>query len=118
MVDAECETIVVSLSRDKRLERILESVKREAKWYKGADKVEYLLRMVRLVLGDYGLPGGATSAQADASLFDQMKEQGHNFMLLCSIKVGLCRHKALLFKILCDYSGLECSLITGYSTGG
>jgi hypothetical protein len=39
-------------------------------------------------------------------------------MMLCSVKVGLCRHKALLFKILCDYVGVECSLVTGYSTGG
>jgi transglutaminase/protease-like cytokinesis protein 3 len=39
-------------------------------------------------------------------------------MLLCSVKIGLCRHKALLFKILCDTVGIECALITGYSTGG
>jgi transglutaminase/protease-like cytokinesis protein 3 len=39
-------------------------------------------------------------------------------MMLCSVKVGLCRHKALLFKILCDISGLDCALVTGYSTGG
>lgn len=39
-------------------------------------------------------------------------------MMLCSVKIGLCRHKALLFKILCDAVGLTCALITGYSTGG
>lgn len=44
--------------------------------------------------------------------------QGHNFMFLCSVKIGLCRHKALLFKILCDYCSIECALVTGYSTGG
>jgi hypothetical protein len=85
MEDAECETIVVNIHRDKKLRKIIETVIQESKWYfvirfsksgryKGADKVEYLLRVVRLALGDYGLPGGATSSQADTSLFAQMKE--------------------------------------------
>ncbi|KAJ3368551.1 hypothetical protein HDU91_000498 [Kappamyces sp. JEL0680] len=74
MEDAECETIVVNVYRDKKLRRLIEAVKIEAAWYKGADRVEYLLRVVRLALGDYGLPGGATSSQADASLFAQMKQ--------------------------------------------
>ena len=39
-------------------------------------------------------------------------------MFLGEVQIGLCRHKALLFKILCDYVGLECALVTGYSTGG
>ncbi len=39
-------------------------------------------------------------------------------MMLGSVRIGLCRHKALLFKILCDLVGLECTLVTGYSTGG
>lgn len=118
MEDAECETIVVNVNRDGKLRRVLEAVGKEARWYDGAEKVEYLLRVVRLCLGSYGCQDGPTSAQADASLYAQMVKQGHNFMLLCSVKIGLCRHKSLLFKILCDSVGLECSLITGYSTGG
>ncbi|KAJ3323413.1 hypothetical protein HDV06_001933 [Boothiomyces sp. JEL0866] len=118
VTDAECETIVVNTFHDKKLRKIIEAVSVEAKWYEGAGLVEYLLKVVRLALGDYGLPGGATSSQADESLYRQMKAQGHNFMLLCSVKIGLCRHKALLFKILCDAVGLECALVTGYSTGG
>ena len=39
-------------------------------------------------------------------------------MLLGDVRIGLCRHKALMFKILCDYCGLDCALVTGYSTGG
>jgi hypothetical protein len=35
--------------------------------------VEYLLKVVRMALGNYGMPGGATSSQADISLFQQMK---------------------------------------------
>jgi hypothetical protein len=31
--DAECETIVINLYRDKKLERIIESVKADSKWY-------------------------------------------------------------------------------------
>lgn len=47
-----------------------------------------------------------------------MVSQGHNFLYLCEVQIGLCRHKALLFKILCDVAGINCALITGYSTGG
>jgi transglutaminase-like putative cysteine protease len=39
-------------------------------------------------------------------------------MHLCDVKIGLCRHKALLFKLLCDVVGLNCALVTGYSTAG
>ncbi len=39
-------------------------------------------------------------------------------MFLGNVKIGLCRHKALLFKILCDAVSIECALVTGYSTGG
>ena len=38
--------------------------------------------------------------------------------MLGDIEIGLCRHKAMLFKILCDYTGINCALITGYSTCG
>lgn len=116
--DAECETIVINIHRDKKLRRIIETVKEEAKRYKNEVLVEYLLKIVCLALGDYGLPGGATSSQADASLYAQMKAQGHNFLMLGSVKIGLCRHKALLFKLLCDAVGIDCALVTGYSTGG
>lgn len=44
--------------------------------------------------------------------------QGHNFMLLCQVPIGVCRHKALLFKILADIVNLNCAVITGYSTAG
>ncbi len=44
--------------------------------------------------------------------------QGHNFMLLCQVPIGVCRHKALLFKILSDIVNLNCAVITGYSTAG
>ncbi|KAJ3204855.1 hypothetical protein HDU67_009254 [Dinochytrium kinnereticum] len=80
--------------------------------------VEFLLKVVRETMGDYGLAGGPTSAEADARLYSQMIKQGHNLMLLCEVEIGLCRHKALLFKILCDVVDLNCALITGYSTAG
>ena len=86
--------------------------------YQDADLVESFLLLIHQALGTYGLPRGATSAEADASLYQQMVKQGHNFMLLGQVKIGLCRHKALLFKILCDHVGLDCALVTGYSTGG
>jgi hypothetical protein len=86
--------------------------------YEGPALVEFLLKVIWCEMGDYGLPKGATSSQADDSLFNQMKEQGHNFVLLGDVKIGLCRHKALLFKILCDNVGLDCAIVTGYSTGG
>ncbi|KAJ8323975.1 hypothetical protein O5D80_007196 [Batrachochytrium dendrobatidis] len=116
--DAECETIVVNIYRDDKLRKLLESVERESQNLRDAELVEYILAVIQELMGTYGLPGGATSTQADTSLFNQMQQQGHNFMLLMDIRIGLCRHKALLFKILGDTTGLDCALVTGYSTGG
>ncbi len=42
--------------------------------YQGSALVEYLLKVIRMALGDYGMPRGATSTQADISLYEQMKE--------------------------------------------
>ncbi|KAI8906020.1 ethylene-responsive protein kinase Le-CTR1-domain-containing protein, partial [Gorgonomyces haynaldii] len=116
--DAESETIVVNVERDTNLVKWIQMAKQHAKIYQDADLVEALLLLIHQALGSYGLPRGATSADADASLYRQMKKQGHNFMMLGQVKIGLCRHKALLFKILCDAVDLECALVTGYSTGG
>ena len=33
MEDAECETIVVNVERDRRLAKVIETVKAEGKWY-------------------------------------------------------------------------------------
>ncbi|KAJ3000146.1 hypothetical protein HDV02_000429 [Globomyces sp. JEL0801] len=74
VTDAECETIIVNHHRDKRLKQIIDAVKKESVWYSGAKLVEYLLKVVRLTLGNYGLAGGATSSEADTSLYKQMEE--------------------------------------------
>ncbi|KAL2915885.1 hypothetical protein HK105_204586 [Polyrhizophydium stewartii] len=116
--DAESETIVVNIHRDHKLRELIASVRTQAASMRDVELAEYLLAVIRELMGDYGLPGGATSTQADASLLKQMQQQGHNFMLLTSVRIGLCRHKALLFKILSDAVGLDCALVTGYSTGG
>ena len=39
-------------------------------------------------------------------------------MLLCQVPIGVCRHKAMLFKLLCDAVQVNCAVITGYSTSG
>ncbi|ORY44729.1 hypothetical protein BCR33DRAFT_716696, partial [Rhizoclosmatium globosum] len=110
ITSADSETIIVNPGKDVRL--------RNYSFETGFQMVDFLLGIVRETLGDYGLAGGPTSSDADASLYDQMLKQGHNLMLLCDVRIGLCRHKALLFKILCDVVELNCALVTGYSTAG
>ncbi|KAJ3133037.1 hypothetical protein HK100_004763 [Physocladia obscura] len=119
ITSADSETIVVNPSKDAKLRYIMKLAESEKNSFgSGFQMVEFLLKLVRETFGDYGLPGGPTSTEADASLFQQMTKQGHNLMLLCEVKIGLCRHKALLFKILCDIADLNCALVTGYSTAG
>ncbi|TPX59859.1 hypothetical protein SpCBS45565_g07648 [Spizellomyces sp. 'palustris'] len=118
IVDADSETIVVNPGRDQKLSNALERVEMEGCRYQDAALVEYLLKVVRETLGDYGLEGGPSSTEADQHLLDLMHSQGHNFVQLCHVGIGLCRHKALLFKLLCDVIHLSCALITGYSTAG
>ncbi|KAJ3035090.1 hypothetical protein HDV00_004312, partial [Rhizophlyctis rosea] len=118
VVSADSETIIVNPQRDAKLRAVMDRVRVGASRYQEAALVEYLLRVIRETLGNYGLEGGPTSVDADRSLFQQMLRQGHNFMLLGDVEIGLCRHKALLFKILCDVVGLNCALVTGYSTAG
>ncbi|KAJ3240168.1 hypothetical protein HDU78_002461 [Chytriomyces hyalinus] len=119
ITSADSETIVVNPNKDIRLKNVMKrAFAARNRFGSGFDMVDFLLRIVRETLGDYGLPGGPTSSDADESLFQQMTRQGHNLMLLCDVQIGLCRHKALLFKILCDVVGLNCALVTGYSTAG
>ncbi|KAI9094980.1 hypothetical protein DFS34DRAFT_628002 [Phlyctochytrium arcticum] len=118
IVDADSETIIVSPDRDMSLRAALLHVNAEAPREHGAPLVEFLLNVVRATLGDYGLEGGPTSHEADSQLLSLMRRQGHNFVMLCDVPIGLCRHKALLFKLLCDVVGLNCALVTGYSTSG
>ncbi|KAJ3330755.1 hypothetical protein HDU76_004928 [Blyttiomyces sp. JEL0837] len=119
ITSADSETIVVNPSKDIRLRNVMRrAAAAKGRFANEVELVEFLLRIVRETLGDYGLPGGPTSADADARLFQQMTRQGHNLMQLCDVEIGLCRHKALLFKILCDMVDVNCALVTGYSTAG
>ncbi|KAJ3223274.1 hypothetical protein HK099_001315 [Clydaea vesicula] len=116
---AENETIVVNPYKDHKLRAVMEYVSNNhSKFNKDTKLVEFLLRVVQETLGDYGTPGGPTSADADAKIYEKMLNQGHNFVLLCEVEIGVCRHKALLFKLLCDVCHLNCAVITGYSTAG
>ncbi|KAJ3089941.1 hypothetical protein HK102_005086 [Quaeritorhiza haematococci] len=115
----ENETIVVNPYKDHKLRAAIEYVANNQHKYKwGAELVEFLLKVVRETLGEYGMPGGPTSAEADAKIYQKMLRQGHNFVLLCDVEIGVCRHKAMLFKILCDVVHLNCAVVTGYSTAG
>jgi hypothetical protein len=67
------ETIVVNVYRDRKLRAWITKALEYAKVYEDSKLVESLLAMIHRGMGDYGLPRGATSSQADASLFDQMK---------------------------------------------
>ncbi|KAI8851784.1 hypothetical protein BC829DRAFT_386013 [Chytridium lagenaria] len=110
VTSADSETIIVNPAKDVKLRNAMKRVAAEKyKYPVDTLLVEYLLRVVRETCGDYGLPGGPSSAEADARLYQQMMKQGHNLMLLCE----LCS-----FKILCDVVDLNCALITGYSTAG
>lgn len=72
--DAECETIVINTRRDHNLVRWIEMAKQEAKTYSDAALVERILQIIQAALGSYGIARGATSTEADESLYYQMKE--------------------------------------------
>lgn len=114
----ENETIVVNIYRDPDLNKYIAMAKSLARHSVGSKLIEAFLALIHHVMGSYGLPNGATASDADSHLVSLMKSQHHNFIPLGAIKIGLCRHKALLFKILCDSVGFDCALVTGYSTGG
>jgi hypothetical protein len=71
--DAENETIVVNYDRDANLRKWIAMAKEHAKVRQNADLVDALLLMIHEALGSYGLPRGATSTEADISLYQQMK---------------------------------------------
>jgi hypothetical protein len=69
------EIIVVNPYRDQRLVRVLDYVANNAsKYAMGKERIEFLLKVVRNTLGQYGSPKGPTSQQADEALYQKMKE--------------------------------------------
>jgi len=42
-----------------------------------------------------------------------MKNNGTNVVHIGQVKYGVCRHKSILFKYLCDQIGIDCVLIRG-----
>ncbi|KAI8916920.1 ethylene-responsive protein kinase Le-CTR1-domain-containing protein [Powellomyces hirtus] len=114
----EAEVVVVDTVKDVKLRTVLRRVALEAPRYQGAVLVEYLLQVTHETLGNYGLENGPTTHTAERLLYETMLKEGHNFIRLCTVPVGLCRHKALLFKLLADTAGLNCALVTGHSTAG
>lgn len=118
VLEAESETLVVSVKTDAALRNYIQTSVSYSKVYSNARLVNALLQLVQSVMGTYGSKNGSTSAQCDQHLVDIMSRNGHNFVMLGEVRTGLCRHKAMLFKVLCDASGINCALITGYSTGG
>lgn len=90
------------------------------------DQGRQLLRSVTadrdrvLALGHYvsSAFGGAAPrrelhAQTAAQLDTKMGERGCGVVLLGELTCGICRHRALLFKIMCDAVAVECELVRG-----
>ncbi|KAJ3171111.1 hypothetical protein HDU88_008147 [Geranomyces variabilis] len=115
---AEAEVVVVDPAVDAGLRAALEAARTGSVDLAGPELVEFLLAVVHETLGRYGLEGGPTTHTAERMLHEAMLKQGHNFIPLCMVPIGLCRHKALLFKLLSDVVGLNCALVTGHSTAG
>ncbi|KAJ3184501.1 hypothetical protein HDU87_003901 [Geranomyces variabilis] len=115
---AEAEVVVVDPAADAGLRAALEAARGGSVGLAGPELVEFLLAVVHETLGRYGLEGGPTTHTAERMLHEAMLKQGHNFIPLCTVPIGLCRHKALLFKLLSDVVGLNCALVTGHSTAG
>ncbi|KAJ3154113.1 hypothetical protein HDU86_005040 [Geranomyces michiganensis] len=105
---AEAEVVVVDPAADVGLRAALEAARTGSAGLAGQELVDFLLAVVHETLGRYGLEGGPSTHTAERML--------HEAML--NVPVGLCRHKALLFKLLADVVGLNCALVTGHSTAG
>ena len=71
--------------------------------------------MYLIILKDVGavMTSNTTDESSKEERFNLMNNIKINIIPIGFIKVGICRHKSLLFKILCDHLKLDCMLIRG-----
>ncbi len=68
------EVIVLNYKKDKKLRAVIDFVKKNNGAFPDyQQRVEFLLKVVRQVLGSYGFSGGPSNAEADAALLSVMK---------------------------------------------
>ena len=74
-----------------------------------SNQYEYLARKVSDRMGG---PSDTILENSESHLEELRKNIG-NAVPLGSIRLGVCRHRAILFKVVCDYLGLKSRLVRG-----
>ncbi|XRB12827.1 DUF285 domain-containing protein [Pseudoscourfieldia marina] len=106
------EAVVVDKRKDAHLKEFLESVKGRLQHVSGNwNKFKVLSVAVSDKLGgkDNMDIVGVTEKHIKT-----LQQEGSPVVLLGALRYGVCRHRALLFKVCCDYCGdLQCRLVRG-----
>lgn len=74
---------------------------------------KYNMYLIILKYVDAVMTNKSTDRTSKVELFNLMTTIKINIVPIGFIKIGVCRHKSLLYKILCDHFQLECMLIRG-----
>ncbi|KAK3285875.1 hypothetical protein CYMTET_6535 [Cymbomonas tetramitiformis] len=126
---AHREVILVDIGADKKLKRFLEErVEPEVRAISDVSKkFQRMSSFVAERLDGNGHGEGVTPVPRDSSEYCEAimektneeictirQETESNVIQLGDLKYGVCRHRAILFKLCCDYvGGIECKLVRG-----
>ncbi|MQL73837.1 hypothetical protein Taro_006222 [Colocasia esculenta] len=113
--DSSMEVVLVDRQNDSRLkeleERALELSKNLGLTM---DLVKKLAKLVSLCMGGFfAMEQGDLYRRWKSCSKTLRKSQQCTVILIGSLSVGLCRHRAILFKDLADYIGLPCRIARG-----
>eukprot|EP00249_Psilotum_nudum_P023338 c28834_g1_i1 orf=729-4661(+) len=74
------------------------------------------MRISTLSVSSTGFPGCAPTLDTlcKGAIRNLKMQRGSNVVLLGSLPYGICRHRAILFKYLCDRVSVPCELVRGY----
>ncbi|PWA59556.1 serine/threonine-protein kinase CTR1 [Artemisia annua] len=112
---ASMEVILVDRYKDSRL-RDLEDIAQEL-YFSAENTLMLAEKLAKLVAASMG--GSFPIEQGDLcvqweSASKRIKEHQNNILVpIGSLSIGLCRHRAILFKKLADYVGLPCRVARG-----
>jgi hypothetical protein len=105
------EVLVVDARVDERLRDCIARAKALARSYTDArDRFKLLAALASDELGGVSGRIGSDSARHLAAL---MAAADSALVPLGDVEYGVCRHRALRFKVLCDAVGLDCRLVRG-----
>ena len=126
---ASREIIVVNETKDTKLQEVAETLYTLVKHYDPQHLSGTQLKMVYTTISEFisSLFGGYSKSILEfsqAHLDQLMKKSNSDYVNIGDIKFGVCRHRATMFKYLCDYlfrrgfTDIRCRLVRGQVKGG